>query len=294
MPLSIVDFSQSLAALVERSAPSVVRVEGGRRRPVSGFVLAPNRVVTAAHGVLTDAPSVWVDGAEVRAKLKGKDPRTDVALLEVDASLPVLPLGSAPPKVGQVVLALARPGETIRATSGIVSAVGARPWQTAHGGQLDRYLEADAPHQPGFSGGPLLSVDGVSLGMTSSALVPGASVTVPAESLGRIAAQLEAHGKVRQSWLGASLRPLTLPDDVRRATGEDVGLMVLDVAKDGPAARAGLKYGDTVLHLGDATVRTLDDLYAFLRADHVDETVPVKVFRQGGVETLQVTLAARA
>ncbi len=294
MPLSVVEYSESLSALVERLSPSIVRVEGGRRRPVSGFVLAPNRVVTAAHGVLTDAPSVFVEGQELRATLKGRDVRTDVALLEVDGALPVLPLASAAPRVGQLALALARPGETVRATSGIVSAVGARPWRTAQGGQLDRYLEADAPHRPGFSGGPLVSADGTGFGMTSSALVPGASVTVPADSLSRIAAQLEAHGKVRQSWLGASLRPLQLPDDVRAATGEELGLLVLDVAKDGPAARAGLRYGDTVLHLGDASVRTLDDLYAYLRADHVDEVVPVKVFRHGSVETLQLTLGARA
>lgn len=294
MSSSIAEFSQSLSALVEQAAPSVVRVEGGRRRPVSGFVVAPHRIVTAAHGVVGGAPTVFVDGRELPAKLKGRDDATDVALLEIDAALPVLPLSSTPPKVGALVLRLGRPGETVRATSGIVSAVGARPWVTGRGGKLERYLEADVAHRPGFSGGPLVSVEGAALGMTSSALVPGASVAVPAEALGRLAAQLEAHGRVRQSWLGASLKPLQLPDDVRTATGEEVGLLVLDVAKDGPAAQAGLRYGDTLLHLGDSSVRTLEDLYAFLRADHVDEVVPAKVFRQGVVETLQVRLGARA
>ena len=85
------------------------------------------------------------------------------------------------------------------------------------------------------------------------------------------------------------------PDPRRgaRGDGDEIGLVVLSVAKGGPADLAGIRYGDTLLHLGDDTVKTLEDLYGFLRADHVGETVAAKVWRAGKVETFNVTLAAK-
>lgn len=285
------DFSK----IVEDTGKSIVRVEGRRTRPSSGVVWAPNRIVTVSRAVEREGEIVvGIEGAEHKARLKGRDPSTDLALLEIDAALPVPQLDDgAGVRVGQPIVLLARPGETVRATSGIISARGNKPWRSPRGGEVDRYLESDAAHQPGWSGGALVSADGKVLGITSTGHIRGTSLTIPVPTVRRVVAQLEQHGHVRRSWVGLSLQPVRLPDDVQKATGEDIGLLVVGVDKGGPGDKAGIAYGDTVLHLGDTTVKTLEDLYAYLRADHVGETVPAKVYRNGKVDTVQVTLGAR-
>lgn len=288
------ELSETLAKVVETVGKSVVRVEAGRR-PFSGLAWSTKEVVTVLHGIHGDAITVAIDGVEHKATLKGADPTTDLALLEVDGATltPAIFDDLSATKVGHLAIRLARPGETVRATAGIVQALGKKPWRTHRGGEIDRYLESDAVHQPGFSGGPLAGLDGKVLGLTTTGLLRGTSLNVPAATLKRVVGQLQAHGKVRQSWLGLSMQPLQLPDDVKAATGEDVGLVVVSVEKGGPADQAGILYGDTILHLGDASVKTLEDLYAYLRADHVGQQVPVKLYRQKQVQTVQVTLGAK-
>jgi serine protease Do len=294
MPVTGTELSETLSSLVESVGKSVVRVEGGRRQSASGLVIAPNRVVTVARAVHQEDVTVGLDGISLKARVKGYDVTTDLALLELDDSLPAANLDDGlHAKVGQLVLKLARPGQTVRATSGIVSAAGKTPWRTMKGGTIDRYLESDAPHHPGFSGGPLVGVDGTILGLISTGILRGESLTIPGSTVKRVVAQLEAHGKVRRSYLGVEMQPVQLPDDVRATTGEEVGLLIMKVAKEGPAEKAGIQYGDTLLHLGDDSVKTLDDLNAWLRSDHVGQQVPAKLYRKGQVETVQVTLGAR-
>src|SRR5882724_6375187 len=121
----------------------------------------------------------------------------------------------------------------MRATSGIISARGNKPWHTPRGGEIDRYLESNAAHQPGYSGGALVDASGKVLGITSTGLLRGTSLTVPVPTVRRVVAQLEQHGKVRKSYLGLSLQPLRLPDDVQKVTGEEIGLLVVGVEKGG-------------------------------------------------------------
>ncbi|MFT3708133.1 MAG: trypsin-like peptidase domain-containing protein [Archangium sp.] len=294
MPVTITDVSQSLANVVENTGKSVVRVEGGARRSVTGVVWSPKQVVTVARGVRGEEAVVVIDGRELKAKVKGRDETTDVALLELDEALPAATFDDgAGAKVGQIVLRLGRPGETVRATSGIVSTVGKKSFKSERGGEVDFFLDTDAPHQPGFSGGPLVDLEGRVLGIMTSGVVRGEEIALPTRTLRRVVANLEKHGRVRRSYLGLVMQPVRLPDEVQKSTGEEIGLLVTDVAKDGPAEKGGILYGDTVLHLGDDTVRTLQDLYEYLRADHVDQQIPVKLFRNGQVLTQQVTLGAK-
>src|SRR5581483_5116417 len=285
------DFS----TVVSNLSSSVVRVEGRRNRPGSGVVWSPNRIVTVARAVFRDEDvTVGIDGVEHKARIKVVDFGTDLALLEIDAALTPAALDDGDNvKVGQPVVLLARPGETVRATSGIISVKGNKPWRSPRGGEINRYLESDAQHMSGFSGGPLVSAEGKVLGITTTGLVRGTSLTIPVPTVRRVVGQLETHGKVRRSYLGLSMQPVKLPEDVQKATGEDIGLLVVGLEKGGPADQAGVQYGDTILHLGDDTVRSLEDLYGYLRQDHVGQTVPVKLYRQGKVETVQITLGAK-
>lgn len=294
MPVTAAELSESLSSVVEAVGRSVVRVHGGRRRSASGFVVSANRVVTAARAVMSEKVTLGLDGTTLEARVKGVDRSTDLALLEFDGSIPATPISDGlAAKVGQLVLKLARPGETVRATSGIVSAHGKTPFRAMGGGLIDRYLESDAAHHPGFSGGPLVAIDGTVLGLTSTGIVRGTSLAIPGSTVKRVIDQLEQHGHVRRSYLGVEMQPVRLPDDVKQSTGEELGLMIMKVEKNGPAETAGIRYGDTLLHLGDDTVKTLDDLHSYLRADHVGQQVPVKLWRQGKLETVQVTLGER-
>jgi S1-C subfamily serine protease len=295
MSVNAQQLSDTLVSVVENTGKSIVRVDGQRRRSASGIVYAPNLVVTANHILERDeGVLVGIEGAELKAKVRGRDASTDLALLEVEGTLPPASWDDGGGlKVGQLALLLARPGETVRATSGILSAVGKKPWRTMRGGEIDRFLESDAPHQPGFSGGALVSLEGKVLGLTSTGLRRQTSLTIPTLTVKRVVEQLSTHGKLRRSYLGLSLQPLRLPEEVRTATGEEVGLLVMGVDKGGPADLTGLKYGDTVLHLGDDSVKTLQDFYGWLKADHVGQQVPVKFFRDGKVETRELTLGER-
>lgn len=295
MTFNAQELSQQFISLVEAASPSIVRVEGGRRHPTSGLVWDSTHVVTVAHGVEREDVIVVAEGVEHKARVVGRDESTDLALLEVaGASLKAANFDDgAQLKVGQWVLRLGRPGETVRATSGILSTLGHQPFRSPRGGEIDRFVEADAAHHPGFSGGPLLTLEGTVVGLTSTGLMRRTSLTIPTSTLRRVVTQLLSHGKVPKSYLGLKLQPVQLPEDVQKNTGDEIGLLVLSVEKGGPAESAGITYGDTVLHLGDDSVRTLHDFYGYLRQDHSGQQVPVKLFRNGQVSTLQVTLGAR-
>jgi S1-C subfamily serine protease len=293
MSITATELSSQFTSLVAAAARSIVRVEGGRRHPTTGVAWDATHVVTVAHGIDQDEVVVVADGNELKGRVVGRDEATDLALLEVHGPLtPAVFDDGAGLQVGQLVLRLGRPGDTVRATSGIVSTVGLKPFRTSKGGEIDRFVESDAAHHPGFSGGPLLGLGGAVIGLTSSALVRNTSLTIPTLTIRRVVGQLSAHGRVRKSYLGLKLQPVQLPEDVQKHTGDEIGLLVLGVEKGGPAETAGLTYGDTVLHLGDDTVRTLHDFYGYLRTDHSGQQVPVKFFRNGQISTVQVTLGA--
>lgn len=290
-----IDLSDTFTSIVENTGSSVVRVEGGRSRPVSGVVISPTRIVTVSHGLERDEIVVGVEGVALKARLKGRDDSTDLALLELeDGTLPPAQLDDGGQlKVGHPVLRLARPGETVRATTGIVSALGKKAFRAMRGGEIDRYLETDAAHQPGFSGGPVVTLGGAVVGITSTALLRHASLAIPTATIRRVVSQLEQHGRVKKSHLGLKLQPVQLPEAVHALTQEEIGLLVIEVEPGGPAEAAGVVYGDTVLHLGDESVRTLHDLYGYLGADRSGQTVPVKLFRNQEIVTLRLTLGAR-
>lgn len=288
----LVALSNSIAELVARLEPSLVRVEGRHRRGATGVVYdEAGTIVTAAHA-LGRAESVALtlpDGSTQTAPVVGRDPSTDVALLR--ASLPKAtpaPWSDATPRVGQLVLALARPGRTVRAALGIVGASG-EGFRTAWGGQIDRFLQADLEPPPGFSGGLLLGVGGEAFGMTSAGLARGAGLTVPISTLRRVVGELLAHGRVKRGYLGVSVYPVRLPPAVASSAGQQDGALVVAVEPESPADKAGLMLGDVLLSLNGAPVRGPDDLLTLLR-DQAASEVTLR-FSRGGVGG-QATLVA--
>ena len=173
MAQALTNLSEELAAAVAKAGSSVVRVEARRRMSASGIVWSADGLIITAHHVVERDEGITVglpDGETATATLVGRDPTTDIAVLRTQAQGISAPAWADPDalRVGHIILALGRPGRSVRAAFGIVSAIGGS-WRTAAGGQLDRYWQPDVAMFPGFSGGPLINASGEVLGIGTSA-----------------------------------------------------------------------------------------------------------------------------
>jgi len=238
------DLSDALAAAVEAMGPAVVQVEARRRLPASGVVWSSDGIIVTAHHVVRRDENISVglsDGKTVPAALVGRDPTTDLAVLRAQTAGLTPPAWADPEslQVGHLVLALGRPSRTVQATLGIVSALG-QDWRTPAGGRLDRYLQTDVVMYPGFSGGPLVDASGQVLGLNTSALLRGISLTVPGSTLRQVVETLLAHGRVRRGYLGIAAQPVRLPEAVAKSIGQETGLLLVRAVASSPAEKGGL------------------------------------------------------
>jgi len=293
---SLTTLSDALAGVVETAGPAVVRVSAGRR-PSTGVVWSSDGVIlTTEHAVRRDDDIVVTvgDGRELAATLAGRDPSTDLALLRVQAGgLPVLGWRETDGvKVGQVVLALGRPGRTVRARLGILSAVG-QEWRVPGGGRVDRYVEPDIEPAFGFSGGPLLDAEGRAIGLNTAGLRRGLVLTIPTATLRRVADGLLAHGRVRRGYLGIAAQTVLVPAALEQAVGQRAGLLVHGVEEESPAARAGILIGDLVFSIGGRPVHRADELMGLLTEDRIGAAERVRFVRAGTVQEVQVTIGDR-
>jgi S1-C subfamily serine protease len=295
MSVTLKDLSDTIAGLVEAAGPHIVRVEARRRLPATGVVYSADGLIVTSNHVVERDEEIRVglaDGSTQPATLVGRDPHTDAALLRVNASSLSAAAWQSPDqlRVGHIVVALGRPGQTVQATLGIISALGSS-WRTPSGGQIERYLQTDVAMYPGFSGGPLLTADGSFAGINSSALLRGISLTIPAPTLARVVDTLLAHGRMPRGYLGIGIQPVRLADALRQQTGQETGLMVMSVEADSPAAAGGVLQGDILIGIDNQPVRQVDDLQSQLTGERVGKPTPLRVVRTGEVRDLTVTLA---
>ena len=292
------DLSQTLAATVESAGAGVVRVEARPRFSASGIVWSSDDVILTAHHVVEEDESITIglsDGRTVSAKLIGRDPTTDVAVLRAQTSgLTTRAWADVNAlRVGNLVLALGRPGKTVMAALGVVSAFG-EAWRTPAGGRLDRYLQTDVVMYPGFSGGPLVDASGQFIGLNTSALLRGVSLTIPATTLKTVFEALLSKGRITCGYLGVGAQPVRLPGALARQLNQETGLLVVLVEPEGPAEKAGLILGDVIVALGESPVRHLDDLLGALSSDRVGTTMTVRIVRGGQPQQVKVTIGERA
>ena len=294
MPEVLASLSEALAETVASAGAGVVRVDARDRLPASGIVWSGDGVIVTSHHVVERDDNITVglpDGQTVSAVLVGRDPTTDLAVLRAETAALIPPSWAEPNglRVGHLVLALGRPGGSVRATLGIVSALG-DSWRTPHGGAVDRYLQTDVVMYPGFSGGALVNAEGHILGVNTSALMRGVSLTVPVPTLRRVVESLLTHGRIRRSFLGVGAQPTRLPEGLARQIGQETGLLLVSVEPGSPAEKGDLFLGDTIVALNGQPVRQMDDLLSKLGGDLVGSSVPVRIIRGGQAQEVQVTL----
>ncbi|WP_431303513.1 Do family serine endopeptidase [Sediminicoccus sp. BL-A-41-H5] len=265
----------------------------------SGFIVSQDGTVITNNHVVRNASSVKVkldDGRELNARVVGRDERTDIAVLKIDAGqpLPFLALGdSNAARPGDWVVAVGNPfglGGTV--TAGIVSARG----RDIGVGPYDDFIQIDAPINSGNSGGPLFGLDGSVIGVNTAIFSPsggsvGIGFAIPSNMVRQVVAQIQANGRVERGFLGASTQPLTpaLARSLRLAKPE--GALVGQVEAESPAAQGGLRPGDVVTKVGDAAVTNPRDLARLIGEARPGSEVKLSVQRDGTAQEVRVTLA---
>lgn len=264
----------------------------------SGFIVDPEGYIVTNHHVIDGANEVTVtlnDGTKFKARVLGRDDKSDLALLKVegDRPLPYVDLGdSASARVGDWVLAVGNPfglGGSVNA--GIVSARG----RDINTGPYDDYIQIDAPINRGNSGGPLFDAYGRVIGVNTAIYSPtggnvGIGFAIPAETVRGVVAQLREHGRVERGWLGVQIQPVT--EELASALGLQGtnGVLVADVLPDGPAAGTELRAGDVILHAGGQPMKDYKDLPKLVAATKAGTPMKLDLVRDGKPMTLSVTI----
>jgi serine protease Do len=272
-----------------------------RRRPRdeprasgSGVIVDPAGYILTNNHVIENAQDITVrlsDARKFTATLVGRDPKTDLAVLKVEAAvpLPAAELGDSERlRVGQWVVAIGNPfGLDRTVTAGIVSATArTRVGVTTY----ENFIQTDASINPGNSGGPLLNLDGRVIGINTAIVAAGQGIgfSIPINEARSVMSQLIARGKVVRGWLGIVIQDIT--DELASSFGvrEREGVLVADVMKGGPGDVAGLRSGDVIVDLGGTAIREVPDLQRRVANVAPGQTVAVGLVRDRTSQRLQV------
>ena len=264
----------------------------------SGFIIDRDGTILTNNHVVENGQKITVklqDGREFEAKVVGKDAKTDIAIIKIDAKgdLPVAALGDSDKlEVGEWVVAIGNPfGLESTVTSGIVSAKG----RHIGAGPYDNFIQTDASINPGNSGGPLINLRGEVVGINTAIFSQsggniGIGFATPINSAKDIIPELKSKGKVTRGWLGVSIQSVT--PDIASSLGleRSRGALVADVLKEGPAERAGLKVGDVIVEFDGTEIKDSSDLPAIVARTRPGKQVNVKVLRDKKETNIPVTI----
>ncbi|MBP7065195.1 DegQ family serine endoprotease [Ferrovibrio sp.] len=267
----------------------------------SGFIIDPAGYIVTNNHVVDGAAKIVVtleDGSEHPAIVQGRDPKTDLALLKIEAGkpLPYVAFGdSDKARIGDAVVAVGNPfGLGGSVSAGILSARG----RNLNNGPYDSFLQIDAPINPGNSGGPIFDAEGRVIGIATAIYSPnggsiGIGFGVPANLAASVTEQLKASGKVERGWLGVSLQPLTEPLAKAMGRPNTEGVLVNSVLPDGPAAESGLHQGDVITALNGRPLRDGRDLATQIAGLKAGDTAKLTYWRDGKEKVLAVTIGSQ-
>ncbi len=265
----------------------------------SGFVISADGYVATNNHVVAEADQVTVklqeNGKEYPAKIIGRDPETDLALLKIEAggNLPVLSFGDSDAvRVGEWVMAIGNPfglGHTV--TAGIVSAKGRIIGQ----GPFDNFIQTDASINPGNSGGPLIDMDGRVIGINTAIIASGQGIgfAIPSKMAADIIDQLKSGKKLQRGWLGVSIQGVD--ENTAKALGlpDTNGALVAGITPGDPADKAGIKAGDVIRKINDKPVQDTAELLRTIAGMKPGDKATVVIWRQGKESTKRVVLEER-
>jgi serine protease Do len=264
----------------------------------TGFIIDKSGSIITNNHVVENADKVKVklkDQREFEAKIIGRDPHTDLALIKIDAKgdLPVASLGrSEDLMVGEWVLAVGSPfGLEQTVTAGIVSAKG----RVIGSGPYDDFIQTDTSINPGNSGGPLLNLNGEVVGINTAIIAHGQGIgfAIPIDLATKIIAQLKENGEVTRGWLGVNIQDLKGDLAEYYDAKNSEGVLVTDVVPGNPADKAGIKPKDIITAINGEKVKTSRELTAKAATLPVGETTEITVLRDGKEKTFELKVAKR-
>jgi serine protease Do len=263
----------------------------------SGFIIDKDGYIITNNHVVEGADEIKVklaDGREFKARVVGRDSKTDLALIKISSlfkDLPTLLLGDSDKmRVGDWVLAIGNPfGLEHTVTQGIISATS----RVIGSGPYDNFLQTDAPINPGNSGGPLINLKGEVIGINTAIVATGQGISfaIPSNMAKSVVSQLKEKGKVTRGWIGVSVQSLT--PEMAQAFGlkETKGALVGDVVSGSPADTAGLKRGDVIISFNGKEIKNMSDLPKIVAETPIGQTVDLKIMRKGKEIDLKITVA---
>jgi S1-C subfamily serine protease len=293
----LLGFSTELADLVSRCGQGVVAIRRRGDRSTSGIVWRPGYVVSAAEALDEEPSSLRVvsdTASEHEARLLGRDPSTDVALLRVEGLTGEgLPMGDpATLRAGQLAVALGRsPEHGPIVTLGSVAVAGA-PWHSQLGGRIERFIRLASSLTHAAEGGAVIGLDGRLIGM--AVFGPRrALLVIPSQTIGRVVDQLLVKGRIGRGYLGIAMQPVQLPDVLQTLASTSVGLLVSGVDSQSGAALAGVLLGDVIVAWNGERVRDYRQVQRLLGPESVGSTVTLAAVRGGALIDLRLTVGER-
>ena len=257
-----------------------------------GYILTNNHVVAGMDEVKVKI-AIPGDHNEYKAVVKGSDEKLDLALLKIEAKekLPFAPLGDSDKiEVGEWAMAIGNPfGLSQTVTAGIISAMG----RVIGSGPYDDYIQTDASINPGNSGGPLFNLRGEVIGINTAIIAGGGGgigFAIPVNMAKSVVNQLRDSGKVTRGWMGVSIQPVTPELAKAFALESEKGALVADVSKGSPAEKAGVKNGDIILEFNGKAIKEMNELPKTVAATAVGSKVLIKLFREGKIENVTLTV----
>ena len=303
-------YSSAVVSVVEAVSPSVVHVQvrGARRGMMaqgsgSGTILSPDGIVLTNNHVVEGAASIELaltDSRRFAARVLGRDPDTDIAVLRADTSdrLPAARLGNSKKlKAGQIAIAIGNPlGFESTVTAGIISAVG-RSLRAQNGRLIGDVIQTDAALNPGNSGGPLVNSRAEVIGVNTAVILgaQGICFSVAANTAQHVLTQVLQHGRVRRARLGIAGDQVALPQRLKARTGltQDSGVRVVEVQPASPAQSGGLEPGDVIVALDKDAVTGIDDIARILDGSRIDKRVAIRILREGRLDTVEIVPTER-
>jgi serine protease Do len=264
----------------------------------SGVIVSPDGYIITNNHVVEKADEIKVtlfDKRVFKGRIVGSDPKTDVAIIRIDASnLPVLSWGNSDKlQVGEFVLAIGSPyGLSNTVTMGIISAVGRANVGIA---DYEDFIQTDAAINPGNSGGPLVNITGELIGINTAIFsrtggYQGIGFAVPSNMVRLVMDQLIQKGKVTRGWIGVTIQELTPELAQQFGLKKSKGALVSDIVKDSPAAKAGINRGDIIVECNGKEVKDVSSLRNLVSQSKAGSNIALKILRSGKELTVQVNV----
>ena len=290
----LAQFSNALATRAAAAKGAIVAIRLPHGRHITGMVWRSDIVIASEQSLpqMDDFELVAAGGSVVAARIAGRDPSTNIAILRLAEQIAAPSIAAGEARTGAVALAIGADGTGgASARLGIVNLAGAE-WHSSRGGLIDRRIVLDVSLARREEGGPVLDAAGAYLGMSTFG-PRGQVIAIPTATLERIVPLLLKGGRIARGWLGVALQAVAVPDALRETADQSSGLMVMSVVEGGPAAQAGIVAGDIILSVDGISAHRFRRIAGYFGSDSIGRKADLRLIRGGEVITVQTTIAER-